>query len=65
MALMIGKFLEIKIGSSLRSIRDVLWQIHDATVRDESTGALHMLRSPFDHPVKSALENLLNLSNRH
>ena len=65
MALMMGKFLEIKIGSSLRTIRDVLWQIHDATVRDESTGALHTLRSPFDHPVKTGLENLLNLSNRH
>ena len=30
MALMVGKFLEIKTGLSLRRVRDILWNVHEA-----------------------------------
>ncbi len=43
MALMMGKYLEIKTGVSLRQIRDQLWDIKEAIVRDERTGELHSL----------------------
>ena len=39
MALMIGKYLEIKTGQSLRQIQDELWRVQEATIRD-----VHILR---------------------
>lgn len=44
-ALMLGKYLEIKTGRSLRKIRDELWQVHEAHVINELTGESHVLRS--------------------
>lgn len=38
MALMMGKFLEIKTHLSLRRIRDILWSIHEVHIRDNLTG---------------------------
>lgn len=38
MALMMGKFLEIKTNLSLRRIRDILWNIHEAHIEDKLTG---------------------------
>jgi len=43
MALMMGKYLEIKTGVSLRQICYQLWDIKEAIVRDERTGELHSL----------------------
>ena len=38
MALMMGKFLEIKTGLSLQRIRDILWDVHEANIVDTLTG---------------------------
>ena len=32
MALMMGKYLEIKTGRSLRQIQDELWQVQEANI---------------------------------
>lgn len=60
MALMIGKYLEIKTGRSLRQIRDELWQVHEANIRDELTGEVHILRMDNHEVANSQLINLLN-----
>ena len=44
MALMMGKYLEMKTGQSLRRVRDDLWKVHEAQVCDLRTGEMHMLR---------------------
>lgn len=38
MVLMIGRFLELKTGLSLRHIRDILWNVHEAHIEDTLTG---------------------------
>jgi hypothetical protein len=38
MGLMMGKFLEIKTGLSLRRIRDILWNVQEAHIQDKLTG---------------------------
>ncbi|OGT29900.1 MAG: hypothetical protein A3E87_09165 [Gammaproteobacteria bacterium RIFCSPHIGHO2_12_FULL_35_23] len=38
MALMIGKFLEIKTHLSLRRICDILWGVHEAHIEDALMG---------------------------
>jgi len=59
-ALMLGKYLEIKTKRSLRQIRDELWQISEAQVRDERTGRIHILKmdTPFlrGNPISDILE---------
>src|SRR6185503_15898575 len=37
MGLMMGKFLEIKTGLSLRKIRDILWNVQEANITDSLT----------------------------
>ena len=37
MGLMMGKFLEIKTGLSLRRIRDILWNVQEAHIKDALT----------------------------
>jgi transposase len=44
MALMIGKFLEIKTGLSLRRIRDILWDVQEAHIEDSLTGKQMILQ---------------------
>ena len=44
MALMMGKYLEIKTGMSLKRIRDALWRVHEAHLRHESSPAIHIKR---------------------
>ncbi len=44
MALMMGKYLEIQTGQSLRQIRDKLWQVQEANILDERTGEVHSVR---------------------
>ena len=58
MALMMGKFLEIKTGRALRQIRDDLWKIHEAHLQDEQTGKVHVLRM---EPESSACKIIMNL----
>lgn len=43
-ALMIGKFLEIKTGLSLRGIRDILWDVQEAHIEDSLTGKQMILK---------------------
>ena len=59
MALMMGKFLEIKTGRALRQIRDDLWKIHEAQVRDEQTGKVHVLRMEPESNTSKTIMNLL------
>jgi transposase len=65
MALVMGKYLEIKTCTSLRRIRDALWSIHEATVLDEKTGKQHTLRMNLDPLAKIGLLDLLNLQLPH
>ena len=44
MALMIGKYLEIKTGLSLRKIREELWQVHEAHILDHRTGEVLVMQ---------------------
>lgn len=65
MALMMGKYLEIKTGWSLRQIRDELWQIHEAHICDNKTGEVHILHMDNDILENSGLIHLLNLEFPH
>ena len=65
MALMMGKYLEIKTGQSLRQVRDLLWQVHEAHLRDERTGKLHILRTNTDNWVNTPLGELLKHNFTH
>ena len=59
MALMMGKLLEIKTGLSLRRIRNALWKVHEAHMRDERTGKVHVLRMETDDPEHRVLLEFL------
>jgi len=63
--LMMGKYLEIKTGQSLRQVRDLLWQVHEAHLRDERTGKLHTLRTNTDNWVNTPLGELLKHNFTH
>lgn len=64
MALMMGKFLEIKTGHSLRKIRDELWQVQQASVLNGSTGEIHTLNMQPD-PANSILSHIQKLLKPH
>jgi transposase len=55
MALMMGKFLEIKTGISLRKIRDILWNIHEVQILDSFTGKTISLQTNLEEFNKSTL----------
>jgi transposase len=59
MALMMGKFLEIKTGLSLRKIRDIIWNVHEAHIEDELTGEKFILRTNLNDYRKSGLNEVL------
>jgi len=59
MALMIGKFLEIKTGLSLRRIRDILWNVHEAHIEDTLTGKRITLQSNLEDFHKSNLSKAI------
>jgi transposase len=65
MALMMGKYLEIKTRWPLRRIRDALWAIYEATVRDERSGHVYELRMDITPLQKTGLIDLLNLQLPH
>jgi len=59
MALMMGKFLEIKTGLSLQRIRDLLWSVHEAHIEDTLTGKHLLLQTNLADYNNSQLANLL------
>lgn len=59
MALMMGKFLEIKTGLSLQRIRDILWNVHEAHIEDKLTGRRLTLQTNLEEYQKSGLSNVL------
>lgn len=61
MALMMGKFLEIKANLSLRRIRDILWNVHEAHIEDLLTGKQITLRTHLDDYRNTGLDKILKL----
>ena len=59
MGLMMGKFLEIKSGLSLRRIRNLLWNVHEAHIEDTLTGKRITLQTNLEHFNASGLQSLL------
>ena len=59
MALMIGKFLEIKTGLSLRKIWDIVWNVHEVQIQDKLTGESITLRTNLDEYHNSGLHKIL------
>ena len=59
MALMMGKFLEIKTNLSLRSIRDILWNVHEAHIEDGLTGRQITLQTNLADYNSSRLADIL------
>lgn len=58
MALMIGKYIEIKTNRSLRYVRDLLWQVQEVHLRDSSSGKERIARSPVPLELAKILEQL-------
>jgi len=65
MALMMGKYLEIKTGRSLRQIRKKLWQVHEAHILDEQTGEVHVMQMDVGEFAGSELNKLLDSGFSH
>ena len=58
-ALMVGKFLEIKTGLSLRRIRDIPWDVHEAHIQDALTGKRIILQSNLENFNNSKLSQVV------
>ncbi|ARM30481.1 transposase [Prosthecochloris sp. HL-130-GSB] len=58
MGLMMGKYMEIKTGVSLRKIREELWKVHEAQILDQSTGEVHIMQMETSELTKSLLEKI-------
>ena len=59
MGLMLGKFLEIKTGLSLKRVRDILWNVHEAHIKDELTGKRITLQTNLTEFNESKLAQVL------
>ena len=59
MALMMGKFLEIKTGLSVKRIRDILWNVYEAHIVDSLTRKTITLQTNLDEFKKTPLAKLL------
>jgi transposase len=59
MALMMGKFLEIKTGLSLRRIKDILWNVHEAHIEDKLTGKKIKLQTNLNDFHASGIHEVL------
>lgn len=57
-ALMIGKFIEIKTGFSLRHVRDLLWLVQEVHLRDPGSGSVRIARSPIPTELIQILNSL-------
>ena len=62
MALMMGKYLEIKTGQSIRQIRKQLWNVHEAHLLDQRTGETHVIGMD---PLETADRSLSALLEPH
>ena len=58
MGLMIGKLIEIKTGFSLRHVRNLLWQVQEAHLRDSHSGRERIVRSPISAELTKILDSL-------
>jgi len=58
MALMLGKYLEINTGRSLRKIREELWQVHEAQIIDLRTGEVHVMQMDTGELMGSLLDKI-------
>jgi len=65
MALMMGKYLEIKTCQSIKQVRDQLWKVHEAHLRDEDTGKVHVLRTNTADWADTPIGKLLNAEFTH
>lgn len=63
-ALMIGKYIEIKSGYSLRRVRDLLWQVQEVHLRDPITQQERIVRTSIPTELEKILD-LLNLKNTY
>ena len=59
MALMKGKFLEIKTGLSLRRVRDILWNVQEVHIKDGLTGKCIILQTNMKDFNESKLAQVL------
>ncbi|EKD78043.1 MAG: hypothetical protein ACD_42C00067G0002 [uncultured bacterium] len=59
MALMIGKFIEIKTGLSLQRARDILWNVHEVHIQDALTKNKFTLKTNLDEYNNSGLSRIL------
>lgn len=59
MGLMMGKFLEIKTGLSLRKVRDILWNVQEAHIQDTLTGKRITLQTNITDFNESKLAQVL------
>lgn len=57
--LMMGKFLEIKTSLSLKRVRDILWNVHEAHIKDELTGKSITLQTNLAEFKESKLAEIL------
>ncbi len=64
MALMMGKFIEIKTGFSLRYVRDLLWMVQEVHLRDSHTGRERIVRTPIPTDLIKIL-NCLDIKITH
>lgn len=57
--LIIGKFLELKTGLSLKRIRDILWNVHEAHIKDELTGKVITLQTNLTEFKESKIAEII------
>lgn len=57
-ALVMGKYMEIRTGLSLRKIVDILWSVTDANIVDTATKEVFTLRSPIHDEAKELFKQL-------
>lgn len=58
-ALMMGKYLEIMTDLPLRRIRDLLWSVTEAMIKNTKSGEVHVMRSSLDEIDNSPLKTLV------
>lgn len=64
MALMIGKYIEIKTGYSLRKARDLLWMVHEVHLHDPVSKQHRLVRTPINADLQKMI-NLIGLEITH
>lgn len=57
-ALVIGKYLELQTGLSIKKIIDILWQVTDAHIIDTNTQETFILRSQLNTEAQNLLKKL-------